>query len=138
MIRAAVFVTALSISSAFAQKVGDKSIPAAVKQAFAKNYPQAQHVRWDREDKDYEASFEMNGEKLSAVFSASGTQSETELEIPVVKLPESVRAYMKGKGKTIKDAAQITDSQGKIYYEAEAGGKDYLFDAQGKFVKIGN
>lgn len=131
----AVLVTALSISSGFAQKMGDGNIPAAVKQSFAKTYAGAQYVKWDKEGKDYEASFEMNGEKKSAVYSASGKQSETELEIPVTKLPESVRMYMKGKGKTIKEAAQITDASGKMYYEAEAGGKDYLFNAEGKPVK---
>ena len=134
-ISAVVLVTALSISSVFAQKMSDSNVPAAVKQTFAKTYAGAQKVKWDKEGSDYEASFTMNGEKKSAVYSASGSQKESELEIAVAKLPESVRMYMKSKGMTITEAAQITDASGKVYYEAEAGGKDFLFNTQGKPVK---
>lgn len=42
---------------------------------------------------------------------------------------------MNAQHKTIKAAAEITDAAGKVYYEAEAGGKDYLFNVEGKPVK---
>ena len=123
------------IGSASAQSVTASRVPQSVKTAFVGKYATAKQVKWDKEGKAWEASFDLNGEKKSAVFSADGKQTELEMEIPVAKLPETVRTYMKGLKKTITEAAEITDATGKKYYEAEAGGKDYLFNAEGKPVK---
>ncbi len=130
---AAALLMGLSLNIARAQS--DSKVPQVVKTAFADKYATAKAVTWDKEDRSWEASFTMNGETRSVVFDANGKQTESELEMPVAKLPETVRAYMKSQKKTIKAAAEITDAAGKVYYEAEAGGKDYLFDAAGKPVK---
>ena len=130
---AVALVLGLSLSSVRAQS--DSKVPQVIKTAFADKYSAAKAVKWDKEDKSWEVSFTMNGETRSVVFDAGGKQIESELEIPVVKLPETVRSYMKSQKKTIKAAAEITDAAGKVYYEAEAGGKDYLFNAAGKPVK---
>ncbi len=130
---AAALLTGLSLNIAFAQS--GSGVPPAVKTAFASKYTTAKAVKWDKEDNSWEASFTLNGETRSALFDATGKQTESELEMPVSKLPETVRTYMKAQKKTIKTAAEITDGSGKVYYEAEAGGKDYLFNAQGKPVK---
>jgi hypothetical protein len=39
-------------------------------------------------------------------------------------------------GKNIKEAAKIVDAGGTVTYEAEVQGTDYLFDANGNFIKI--
>ena len=122
-----------------AQGQSGQSVPTVVKQAFARQYAGATGVKWDKEDGAWEASFTLKGHSQSALYEATGKQTEAEMEIPVAKLPEAVREYMKSQHKTIKEAAHITDvPTGKLYYEAEAGGKDYLFNAEGKPVqKIG-
>ncbi len=130
---AVALLTGLSLNIACAQS--DSEVPKAVKTAFTSKYTTAKAVKWDKEDSAWEASFTQNGETRSALFDASGKQTESELEMPVAKLPETVRTYMKAQKKTIKTAAEITDATGKVYYEAEAGGKDYLFNAQGQPVK---
>ncbi len=130
-------LVSVALGHASAQSV-TQNVPPAVKKAFADKYTGANHVRWDKEDGAWEASFALTGKKKSAVFTAAGKQTEEEMEISVDKLPETVRMYMKVQQKAIKEAAEITDSSGKLYYEAEAGGKDYLFNAQGRPVtKIG-
>lgn len=137
VIAAALFL-GVAIGSVSAQSGGANGVPQAVKTAFAGKYATAKGVKWDKEGGAWEASFELNGEKKSAVFTPGGKQTELEMEIPVDKLPEAVRSYMKEHKKTIVEAAEITDPSGKKYYEAEAGGKDYLFTAEGKPVqKIG-
>lgn len=130
---AAALLTGLSLTIACAQS--DKNVPPAVKTAFTSKYTTAKAVKWDKEDGSWEASFTMNGETRSALYDATGKQTESELEMPAAKLPASVRTWMAGQKKTIKTAAEITDGTGKVYYEAESGGKDYLFNAQGKPVK---
>ncbi len=127
MIAIAITIT----TGTFAQKINADKVPVTVKSAFAKEYTEATSVKWDKEKSDYEASFKMKGEDLSVLFSSEGKVIETEKGIAVTELPTSVQTALKGK--KIKEAAIIIKN-GKTYYEAEVGGKDHLFDAQGKAV----
>ena len=124
---------AISISvAASAQKINADKVPATIKSTFAKEYAGATDVKWDKEKDDFEASFKLKGEELAVVFNSKGQVIETEKEIPLKELPTAVQTAMKGK--KIKEAA-IIQKNGKTYYEAEVGKKDYLFDAQGKVVE---
>lgn len=126
----AVFITA----AATAQKSG---APTTAKAAFAKTYPNATKVKWEKEDGNYEVTFVDKGNELSAIYNADGVFQEIEHEMKVAELPASVAAYMKEhyKGITVKSAAKITKANGSVMYEAAVKGKDVLFDANGKFVK---
>lgn len=128
MIAIAITIT----TGVFAQKMSSEKVPVAVKAAFTREYAEATGVKWDKEKSDYEASFKMKGEDLSVLFSSEGKVIETEKGIAITELPTSVQTALKGK--KIKEAAIITKN-GKTYYEAEVGGKDHLFDAQGKAVE---
>ena len=123
-------VTALT-TGAFAQKINANKLPVAVKEGFAKAYPAATATHWDKEGKDYEASFKQDKESLSVVFDGKGQVLEVEKEIKAEALPATVQTALKGK--KVKEAAIITKG-GKTYYEAEIDGKDLLFDADGKAV----
>lgn len=130
---ALVALLATTISTAvFAQKMASDKVPVAVKQAFEKAYPSAKETKWDKEGKDYEASFEQGKDELSVVFDAKGQVLEVEKEIEFSALPAAVQTALKGK--KVKEAAMITKG-GKTMYEAEVGGKDLMFDAQGKAIK---
>ncbi|MES2006077.1 MAG: PepSY-like domain-containing protein [Bacteroidota bacterium] len=111
--------------------------PAAAKAAFAKAYPNATKVKWEKEDGNYEVSFVDKGNELSAIYNAKGVLQESEHEMKVSELPANIQAYMKEhyKGITVKGAAKITKADGSINYEAAIKGKDVLFDANGKFLK---
>lgn len=128
-----VFVLTYPIS---AQKLNDSDVPQAVKTAFTAMYPDVKHIKWSLEDKKYEAEFKQNGVESSVLFEPNGTYYQTETEIPISMLPEDVKDYISKNlaGKKIKEAAKITDAKGTITYEAEAGGSDYLFDANGTFI----
>ena len=113
-----------------------QNTPAAVKKAFAKNFPNTTVKKWDKEDGKYEANFTKDGKTMSATFDANGALEETETDIKISELPASVADYVKAnyKGATIKEAAMIVRGNDKMY-EAEVKGKDLLFDTNGKFIK---
>lgn len=121
-----------------AQKLKDSDVPTAVKTAFVKMYPSAISVEWEMENSKYEAEFKESGAETSAIFEANGTYVQTDVEIAVSSLPGAVSQYVTKnlKGEKIKEATKITDAKGTITYEAEVGGKDYIFDASGVFLKI--
>jgi len=79
----------------------------------------------------------LNKTEQSVLFDAQGSILETELEIELNQLPSAVLEYIKAnyKGQSVKEAAKITDANGKITFEAEVGKMDVLFDESGKFLK---
>lgn len=122
---------------ASAQKLDASKVPAAVREAFAKQYPNIKDVKWEMEDGKYEASFKQDGKSMSTLQNAQGNITETETSIKVEELPASASAYVKEhyKGQSIKEASKITKANGEINFEAELKGKDVVFDATGKFLK---
>lgn len=110
------------------------SIPAAAKASFAKLHPQASAVKWDKEDGGYEVNFKENGKTMSVVMNSQGKLKETETDIAVSQLPAVIRDYVAKQmpGKKISEAAMIVDGAGVTKYEAEVGGKDLLFRADGQ------
>jgi len=122
--------------AACAQKVKEADVPASVKTAFAKQYPDAV-AKWEKEDGNYEVNFKKDGKTMSALYTKNGKLTESEMDIKVADLPAAVVTYVKEhyKGKTIKEAAKITKADGTVNYEAEVAGMDVIFDANGKFIK---
>jgi len=130
-------VAAMITSLTFAQKMQEKEVPAPVKTAFQKNFPQAKVEKWEKEGDNFEAEFELNKSEQSVLFDAQGIIIETEIEIEISQLPNGVLDYVKTnyKGQSVKEAAKITDTKGTVTYEAEIKGRDLLFDSNGKFIK---
>lgn len=127
----------LLASCANAQKIDASKVPDAVKKSLTKNFAGVSSAKWDKEGKDYEASFKKDGRDMSALFMADGMLMETETDIAVNELPTVISEYVKTnyKGKAIKEAAIIVKANGEKSYEAEVDEMDVLFDATGKFLK---
>jgi len=123
--------------SAGAQKLDESKVPATVKTSFAKKYPGQKATRWENENGQFEAGFKQGGKAMSALFTADGTMTESEVDIKVSELPAPVLAYVKAhyKGSVIKEGAKITKTDGTVNYEAEVNKTDVIFDANGKFLK---
>ena len=137
MIIIAVFFAA---GTAIAQDIKSKDVPASVKNAFAKKYPESAKfkVNWEKEKGNFEANWGgKEGEDNSAVFTPAGVFVELVQHIEISQLPASVAPYIKAhyKGAKIKEAGKVTDAAGKHLFEAEIKGKDLLFDEKGNFVK---
>jgi hypothetical protein len=131
------FCLLASASCSNAQKVSNKLIPPVVKTAFQQQFPNAKEIKWDKEDGNYEASFEMADADQSVLIDASENVLETEIEIKIAELPINTRAYIAKNyaGKKIKEAAKITDNKSIVTFEAEIKGKDLIFDINGNFIK---
>jgi hypothetical protein len=127
----------LGLGSAYAQKAKETEVPTAVKESFAKQYPNAKVEKWEKEGALYEAEFHVNKIETSVTFDASGNLQDIETEIAVSELPKLVSDYMSKNvpGKKITEASKLVNAEGMVYYEAEANGADYIFDGDGNFVK---
>ena len=122
-----------------AQKLKEAAVPVDVKNKFAAMYPNAMEKEWEKEDGKFEVSFKNNKEETSLLFEANGTHVQTEIEIQVSFLPKNIGDFASKKfpGKKINEAAKITAANGTVTYEAEIGGDDYYFDANGNFLNKG-
>src|SRR6202162_4837882 len=138
------FIFSLSIfagtmtSIAVAQDLKSKDVPESVKTAFAKKYPDAKKVSWEKEKGNYEANWGgKSGEDSSVTFTPSAIFVEIVVAIPVSQLPPGVAPYVNKqyKGAKIREAGKVTDAAGRHMYEAEIKGKDLIFDEKGVFLK---
>jgi hypothetical protein len=123
--------------AALTSQAQKNSIPDAVKAKVTSVYPKATAVKFDKEGKEFEAGFKNEGKEMSILMDAQGNILETETDITVADLPKNVQEYLAKnfKGKKIKEAATIVDAKGVKKFEAEIGGKDYLFDEKGNLLK---
>ena len=129
---------ALASGSLKAQDLKAAVVPAVVKEALAKKYPEATKVSWEKEKGNYEANWGgKSGEDNSVQFTPSGAFIEIVKAIPVTDLPKNIAPYVKEhyKGAKIKEAGKVTDAAGKTMYEAEIKGMDLIFDENGNFIK---
>ncbi|MEO6488540.1 MAG: PepSY-like domain-containing protein [Ferruginibacter sp.] len=133
-----IIITILAFNiSIDAQTIDASKVPAIVKEGFAKHFAGVSG-KWEKERDMYEVSFKQNNNKMSALFDANGTITETEMAINSKDLPEPVITYINGhyKGKKIEEASKITKADGTVIYEAEVDEADLLFDVNGKFIKV--
>lgn len=128
------FIVAIVCFSIINSISAQVKVPAPAENAFKKMFPSATNIKWDKESKtEYEASFELNGKKGSANFSATGEWLETEKGIDVSAAPKAVinavtTAWPKS---TIKAVFEIETKDGKHYYEVE-----YTINGKTKEAKI--
>jgi putative PepSY-like beta-lactamase-inhibitor len=122
---------------ACSQVVKEQDVPAAAKAKFFSLYPVIKNVKWEKERDKYEAEFKQDDAETSVLITAGGILVQTEIEIAVSSLPQAARDYVtKNLGrKPVREASRITDTTGTITYKAEVANEDYLFDANGNFIK---
>jgi len=131
----------LVVCFASAQKVKEAEVPAAVKDAFAKKYPGVKVEKWEKEDGNFEAEYDQGKDDMAAVFDASGTFMQSEVEIKTATLPKAISDYVTQTyaGAKVAEGTKILTADGKTLYECEIKkGKDkfdLLFDDKGVFIK---
>ena len=116
-------------------------VPQKVKEAFAKKFPTAKKVKWDKESEtEWEAEFKMNKTEYSANFMADGTWKETEHEIDEKEIPAIVKKALSTNfpGYETEEVEISETAQGMVYeFEIEKGETEMevAIDASGKVVK---
>ncbi len=135
-----ILICLLAASAANTQNIDESKVPESVKSGFVQMYPAATGVEWELEDGMYEAEFKENKVETSVIFESGGKHLQTEVEIPVFSLPESIKNYVASnlEGKKIGEATKITTSGGVIKYEIGIKNTDYLFDASGSLLGTEN
>jgi len=138
-----IIVALISLTLSISAKVKiEVNVPAVVKDAFAKLFPNVKEVKWEKENKDYEAGFVNNGEITTANFDKKGNLLETETIIDIANLPKTIEEYLAEKynGFRISEVSKVVDVKGVITYETEITKgkiiKDLIFNQNGKFIKI--
>src|SRR5258708_13882959 len=116
-----------TVGAVNAQDIKAKDVPAGVKVAFAKKYPESAKfkVSWEKEKGNFEANWGgKSGEDSSVVYTPSGNFVEIVVAIPVYQLPPGVAHYVNTnyKGAKIAEAGKVTDEGGKHMYEATIKG----------------
>ena len=133
------FVTlSLIATNGHAQKLKNTEVPDAVKSALSKQFPAAGNVTWEKEKGNFEANWGgKSKEDNSVLFTPAGEFVEKVVAIQVAELPIGIMTYVRDHypGAKISEAGKVTDSKGKVSYEAEVKGKDLLFDREGNFIK---
>lgn len=115
--------------------------PKVVKEAFESRYSMASNVTWERGNAGWEANFELNEKKCSAVFDDNGAWIETDTEIPVNFLPPLVASAVKDKfqGATIEAANKIEHASQGSQYSAKINQsgltKEVVFSEDGTIIK---
>lgn len=116
-------------------------VPEKIQAAFAKTFPKATEVKWEKESaNEFEASFKNENAECSAAYTAKGKFIESETGIQVSELPRAALDLIKNKhaDHQISKAFKITDAKGKVSFEAEITKgketKELLFSEAGKLV----
>ena len=96
-----------------------KDVPEKVKTNFTGKFPEAQKVKWEKENAtEWEAEFKLNGTPYSANFNADGTWMETEYEIKESEIPPAVKQTLDRDytGYEIEES-EVTETPEGTFYE---------------------
>ena len=121
-------LTAIFLSTNYAQSLKIKDVSRIVRDKFSSSYSNATNVKWTKEKSGYESSFKNGNIDMSVNFDEIGNIIETETGIKLSDLPVEVRQsvaknYSKYK---ISETAKI-ETKGIITYEVEVRrGKDKM------------
>ncbi|WP_028283546.1 PepSY-like domain-containing protein [Olleya marilimosa] len=136
-----VILGAFLVTTIFAFASGGDKAPQKVKEAFAKKFPTAKKVKWEKENAtEWEAEFKMNKVEYSANFLEDGTWKETEHEIEEKDIPQNVKTVLATKfpGYEMEEVEISETKDGMVYeFEIEKGesNMEVVIDTNGKIVK---
>ena len=116
----AVSILILFGGTAVAQDDAGAVVPHSVVSAFGCLYPKITNVRWEADDVNYAASFNLDGKAVLMVFDEYANVIKVKNEIKLYELPLDVNHLISKEYSEwrIGKASHI-DSSGTAYYEAE-------------------
>ena len=116
----------------FAQK---SDAPAVAKAAFAKAYPAATKVKWEKEGKTYEVALNYNGQNITVSLDGKGTIVETEFGIKSIDLPAPALKYVSDNFKLVGLVDMIQGQKSKYIwgeqvnnYQLKKGFNIYIYE----------
>lgn len=120
-----------------AQLIPEDQVPALIRSTLAKKHPDARNLEWERAEPYYEAIFTLNKTHRAIKFDTQGRVAETEVGMPVSKIPAPIARYMKTHypAERIQAAETVTKADGTKSYEIRITGMEVVFDNAGKFLE---
>ncbi|MDE3143202.1 MAG: PepSY-like domain-containing protein, partial [Bacteroidota bacterium] len=95
MILSVLLLVGIITTKVIAQDLKEKDVPTAVKVAFAKKYPEAKKVSWEKEKGNFEANWGgKSGEDNSVVFTPAADFVEIVVAIPINQIPAGIAPYV--------------------------------------------
>lgn len=127
----------IGLSSADAQDIATKDVPAKVSTKFSRLYPNVRDVQWSMEEGKYEGKFNYNKQSMSVQLTTEGKLVQKEIYLKISELPKAVQDYLTKNytGTEFEKASKKTDAKGILFYQAETKHKTLLFDSKGKFIR---
>lgn len=119
----------------------NETVPKKVNNTFIKKFPQANEVKWEKENKTaWEADFILNGRKFSTVINTDGVWKETEYDIKLSEIPPVAKATIDSlfHGYEIEDAAVFGNAKMKVVkveLKNEKGKVIVTIDRSGKVLE---
>ncbi len=134
-------ITAMALTISMVSCATAQDAPQKVKDAFSNKFPTAKSVKWSKEsNNEWEAEFKMNGTEYSANFTEAGEWKETEHEIAMKDVPQTVQNSLKTSyaGYKVDEPEMSETSEGMVYeFEMKKDGqkREVALDSQGKVIK---
>jgi hypothetical protein len=119
-----------------AQSIKGREVPANLSSKVSELYPDVSKTDWEMVDGLYEISFVSKGVETSLLLSRDATLVLTETAIEISALPGKIKGYITQHHPTsgISEASKTVDLTGKVSYEVEADGIEYLFSEMGEYL----
>lgn len=123
ILAASILTLSVMGSSLMAQDIPASQVPSVVSSAFAQEFTNPTDVDWEKDRKNFEVDFELEGVDHKALFSPEGQLLMSKKDLREGDLPTAVTQkitadYAKF---TIDDVDQLT-VEGKTYYQVELDG----------------
>ncbi|MVN21831.1 PepSY-like domain-containing protein [Mucilaginibacter arboris] len=127
----------LAISKA--QDIKTKDVPAVVKAAFSKQYPNASDIDWKRSGSNYKVSFDLGKVDHKATYTPAGKTVSYGKDIPNSSLPKTIADNIRSRyPKATIDDVEWINTAGKITYKIGLDGTPdatLWYTSDGKFIK---
>lgn len=126
-------VERLNTTASAGDESGQSGEMKAAKEAFEKQYPNAEDVEWTTDANGYfEAGFKMNGEKYRADYTKKGEWIETESSLKFKDLPDAVKKVMKDKFDVddVTEVERVEHSSRGTFYDVEFKKKGKNYDVE--------
>ena len=91
LMMAAALAGICAFSACASQDIPQDKVPSVVVNAFAKAYPTATDVEWEKQSGDFEAEFDSASTDYTVLLTASGAIVQAKHEITATELPAAVQ-----------------------------------------------
>jgi hypothetical protein len=123
ILAASILTLSVMGSSLMAQDIPAAQVPTSVTNAFTQEYANPTDVDWEKNRKNFEVDFEVDGIDHKALYTAEGQLLMTKRDLPETDLPPAISQKITADyGKYEIDDVDELIVEGTTYYQVELDG----------------